>query len=103
MPAFDTLSHHYLPVSTVTGFSLDTHQYFMKASPVRPTDYLEFFAEIDLVGCLSACPCGDCSTGHSDDKATCYPLKIEVFKPREETLEAWSPPSVNGYTRTHGP
>jgi hypothetical protein len=33
----------------------------MKASPVRPGDYLEFFAEIDLLGCMSACPSGDAS------------------------------------------
>ena len=27
----------------------DTHRYFMKASPVRPGDAIEFFAEIDLI------------------------------------------------------
>ena len=40
----------------------DTHQYFMKASPVRPGDFIEFFAEIDLLGALSACPGGDCGS-----------------------------------------
>ncbi len=50
-----------------TGFTRDTGQYFMKASPVRPGDYLEFFAEIDLLGCMSACPGGDCSAEHSSD------------------------------------
>src|SRR5262245_39964100 len=35
--------------------------YFMKASPVRARDFIEFFAEIDLLGALSACPGGDCT------------------------------------------
>ena len=39
-----------------TGYTRDTHQYFMKASPVRPGDFIEFFAEIDLLAALSACP-----------------------------------------------
>ena len=49
-----------------TGFTRDTHQYFMKASPVRPGDFIEFFAEIDLLGALSACPGGDCGATHSE-------------------------------------
>src|SRR6516162_5481983 len=41
-----------------TGYTRDTHQYFMKASPVRPGDFIEFFAEIDRLIALSACPGG---------------------------------------------
>ena len=44
-------------------------------------DYIEFFAEIDLLGALSACPGGDTSSGHSDDTAKCYPLLVQVFEP----------------------
>ena len=73
--------HDVLNVFMCTGFTRDTGQYFMKGSPVRPGDYLEFFAEIDLLGCLSACPGGDCSDEHSSDSAQCHPLLIEVFKP----------------------
>jgi uncharacterized protein YcgI (DUF1989 family) len=36
------------------------HQYFKKASPVRPGDFIEFFAKIDLLDALSVCPAGDC-------------------------------------------
>jgi uncharacterized protein YcgI (DUF1989 family) len=85
-----------------TGFTRDTGQYFMKASPVRPGDYLEFFAEIDLLGALSACPGGDCSAEHSSDKAACYPLLVQVFAPKEGALDAWQSPPVNGYDRSHG-
>ncbi|MEZ5476897.1 MAG: DUF1989 domain-containing protein [Thiolinea sp.] len=59
--------HDVLNVFMCTGFTHDTHQYFMKASPVRPGDFIEFFAEIDLLGALSACPGGDCGSSHSDD------------------------------------
>ncbi len=71
--------HDVLNVFMCTGFTKDTHQYFMKASPVRPGDYLEFHAEMDLLGALSACPGGDCGQSHSDDVARCHPLKIEIF------------------------
>jgi uncharacterized protein YcgI (DUF1989 family) len=93
--------HDVLNVFMCTGFTHDTHQYFMKASPVRSGDFIEFFAEIDLLGALSACPGGDCGSTHSSDTAACYPLKIEVFQPDPALLKAWEPPSVNSYPRTH--
>jgi uncharacterized protein YcgI (DUF1989 family) len=102
LPEAEALVHDVLNVFMCTGFSLDTHQYFMKASPVRPGDYLELFAEIDLLGCLSACPGGDCSSGHSDDAAACYPLLVEVFKPASGALYGWQSPGVNTYSRSHG-
>lgn len=94
--------HDVLNVFMCTGFTRDTGQYFMKASPVRPGDYLEFFAEIDLLGGLSACPGGDCSTEHSSDEAACYPLLVEVFAPPPGALEGWQGPAANGYDRSHG-
>ena len=94
--------HDVLNVFMCTGFTRDTGQYFMKASPVRPGDTLEFFAEIDLLGALSACPGGDCSSEHSSDAAACYPLLVEVFKPDAAALEGWLSPAVNGYDRSHG-
>lgn len=94
--------HDVLNVFMCTGFTRDTGQYFMKASPVRPGDYIEFLAEIDLLGGLSACPGGDCSTTHSSDVAQCYPLLIEVFQPKDGALAGWSPAQPNGYSRSHG-
>jgi len=89
--------HDVLNVFMCTGFTADTHQYFMKASPVRPGDYIEFFAEIDLLGGLSACPGGDCSAKHSSDVAACYPLKVEIFRPDMDLLRSWPFPERNGY------
>jgi uncharacterized protein len=94
--------HDVLNVFMCTGFTQRTHQYFMKASPVRPGDFIEFFAEIDLLGGLSACPGGDCSTSHSDDVATCYPLLVEIYRPDAAALVGWKPAARNGYSRSHG-
>lgn len=98
----EPLVHDVLNVFMCTGFMPDTKQYFMKASPVRPDDFIEFFAEIDLVGGLSACPGGDCSTVHSSDVAACYPLKVEIYKPDPDTLKGWQSPALNGYSGSHG-
>jgi uncharacterized protein len=89
--------HDVLNVFMCTGFTRDTHQYFMKASPVRPGDYLELFAEIDLLGALSACPGGDCSSEHSSDTAACYPLKVEIYRPDMALLKDWSFPEPSAY------
>jgi uncharacterized protein len=94
--------HDVLNVFMCTGFTRDTGQYFMKASPVRVGDYLEFFAEIDLLGALSACPGGDCSSEHTSDAAACYPLLVEVFEPLDGALEGWAAPKQNGYDGSHG-
>ena len=94
--------HDVLNVFMCTGFTRDTHQYFMKASPVRPGDFIEFFAEIDLIGGLSTCPGGDCSSEHSSDAAECYPLKVEIYKPDTRRLAEWSSPERSGYSQSHG-
>jgi uncharacterized protein YcgI (DUF1989 family) len=93
--------HDVMNVFMCTGFTRDTGQYFMKASPVRPGDYIEFFAEIDLLGALSACPGGDCGSEHSSDTALCYPLRVEVFTPAAPP-DGWTRPGPNPYDRSHG-
>ncbi|MBL4769267.1 MAG: DUF1989 domain-containing protein [Rhodobacteraceae bacterium] len=98
----EPMVHDVLNVFMCTGFTRDTGQYFMKSSPVRPGDYLEFFAEIDLLGGLSACPGGDCSSEHSSDTALCYPLLVEVFEPVKGALGEWCSPDPNGYDGSHG-
>ena len=102
LAAAETHVHDVLNVFMCTGFTRDTGQYFMKASPVRPGDYLEFFAEIDLLVGLSACPGGDCSAEHSSDTAACHPLLIEVWDPGEDARKAHVAPSKNAYDGSHG-
>ena len=98
----EPLVHDVLNVFMCTGFTQDTHQYFMKASPVRAGDFLEFFAEIDLLGGLSACPGGDCSASHSSEEAKCSPLHVEVYRPEPGTLPGWKPSEISSYSRNHG-
>ncbi len=88
--------HDVLNVFMCTGFTRDTGQYFMKATPVRPGDFIEFFAEIDLLGALSACPGGDCGEVHSSDTAKCAPLLVEVYAPTLKPVD-WSSPERNAY------
>ena len=93
--------HDVLNVFMCTGFLRETGQYFMKASPVRAGDHLEMFAEIDLLGVLSACPGGDCSTSHSSDAATCHEMYVDIYRPAHRP-EGWRFPEASGYDRSHG-
>lgn len=94
--------HDVLNVFMCTGFTRDTGQYFMKASPVRPGDHIDLFAEIDLLAVLSACPGGDCSSEHSSDVAACYPLLMEVLAAAPGAVSDWTSPARNGYSGGHG-
>ena len=96
----ETNVHDVMNVFMLTGFTQDTHQYFMKASPVRPGDFIELEAQTDITLGLSACPGGDCGDEHSSDTASCYPLVIEIYKPK--TLEGFMEAPLNSYSGSHG-
>ena len=94
--------HDVVNVFMCTGYTRDTNQYFMKGSPARAGDFLELFAEIDLLAGVSTCPGGDCGAGHSSDAAACYPLRIDIFRAREEDLAGWTPAEPSAYGGGHG-
>jgi hypothetical protein len=96
------LVHDVLNVFMCTGFTADTHQYFMKASPVRPGDSLDCVAEIDLLVGLSACPGGDCGAEHSSDAAACHPLGLEIDTLPPGAADGWRRPEPSAYDRSHG-
>ncbi len=98
----ERIVHDVLNVFMLTGFTNETKQYFMKSSPVRPGDYLEFFAETDLLGALSACPGGDCGSEHSSDVAKCYPLKVSIWDVDKKFLTGINPSTSSNYNRNHG-
>ena len=98
----EKIVHDVLNVFMLTGFTNDTKQYFMKSSPVRPGDYLEFFADTDLLGVLSACPGGDCGSEHSSDIAKCYPLKVSIWNVDHKFLEGIKNSRISSYNRNHG-
>jgi hypothetical protein len=98
--------HDVLNVFQCTGLN-SQDKYFMRASPVRTGEHLEFFAEIDLLGALSTCPGGDLSVPlwgpeARDPLEVCRPLGIEVYALDDNLLQGWKPPSVAAYGGAHG-
>ncbi len=97
----ENLIHDVLNVFMCTGFTNDTKQYFMKASPSRKGDYLEFYAETNILGILSACPGGDCSESHSSDQAKCFPLKVSIWQNKSGIKKQFTS-DVSNYNKNHG-
>ena len=76
-----------------TGFTRDTHQYFMKASPARRGDFIEFFAEIDLLARALGMPRRRLQRQSLERRcARCYPLLVEVFGRPDASWRAGAPP-----------
>ena len=63
---------------------------------------MEFFAETDLLGALSACPGGDCGSEHSSDEAKCYPLKVSIWNVNKKYLKGIKLSTVSSYNKSHG-
>ncbi|GHA28891.1 urea carboxylase-associated family protein [Oceanisphaera arctica] len=98
--------HDVLNVFQCTGLNEDD-QYFMKACPAKKGDYLEFFAEIDLLCAMSCCPGGDLSIDLWGPEArapleTCNPLGVEIYAVEPALLEGWSSPQPAPYKGNHG-
>jgi uncharacterized protein YcgI (DUF1989 family) len=98
--------HDVLNVFQCTGLN-DDDQYFMKACPAEKGDYLEFFAEVDLLCALSTCPGGDLSVplwgpDARDPIDVCRPLGIEIYSVDPKLLSGWSSPKIASYRGHHG-
>lgn len=98
--------HDVLNVFQCTGLN-GRDQYFMKACPARPGDYLELFAEIDLLCALSCCPGGDLSIDlwgpdARDPLETCHPIGIEIHRIDPALLDGWKTPTRPDYRGAHG-
>jgi uncharacterized protein YcgI (DUF1989 family) len=98
--------HDVLNVFQVTGLN-DDDRYYVKASPARRGDFLEFFAEIDLLCALSTCPGGDLSIPMwgpeaGDTLQVCRPLGVEVYQSAAHLLAGWAPPKPPPYRNLHG-
>jgi uncharacterized protein YcgI (DUF1989 family) len=92
--------HDPLNMFQVTGLTTDDEYYFT-ASPARSGDYLEFFAEIDLLVGVGNCPGGDLSLpmwgpdGRSD--VPCRPLGIDIWEPDRDAFASWREPRPVAY------
>jgi uncharacterized protein YcgI (DUF1989 family) len=98
--------HDVLNVFQCTGLN-HADKYFMRASPAKKDDHIEFFAEIDLLCALSTCPGGDLSVplwgpDAHDPIEVCRPLGVEVWKIDTAVLADWKPPQSPPYKGAHG-
>lgn len=102
--------HDVLNVFQFAGLNKD-NEYFMDACPAKPGDYLEFFAEIDLLCALSACPGGDLSVHMWGPEAAtteeqlehCHPLGVSVYTLDDTSvLDGWSSPERAAYRGANG-
>jgi len=98
--------HDVLNIFQCTGLN-ENDDYFMKACPAKKGDFLEFFAEIDLLCALSTCPGGDLSVhlwgpDAEDPLKVCRPLSVEIYSVDSELLSDWLPPKSPNYKGNHG-
>jgi uncharacterized protein YcgI (DUF1989 family) len=98
--------HDVLNVFQCTGLNRDD-QYFVRPCLARKGDYLEFFAEIELLCAISTCPGGDLSVplwgpDARDPIDVCRPLGIEIYRLDDSLLNGWKPPEVASYRGLHG-
>jgi len=98
--------HDVLNVFQVTGLTRD-ERYFVKPSPAKQGDFIEFFAEIDVLCAISTCPHGDLSVqmwgpAAGDPLSTCRPLAVEIDQPAPELLDGWQSPRPVDYRGGHG-
>jgi uncharacterized protein YcgI (DUF1989 family) len=97
--------HDVLNVFQVTGLTAEG-RYFVKPSPARRGDYLECFAEIDVLCAISVCPHGDLSVpvwgpDAADALSVCRPLGVEIWLPDPAELREWRPLPVSDYHGGH--
>ncbi|KAJ5217076.1 hypothetical protein N7468_010084 [Penicillium chermesinum] len=98
--------HDVLNVFQVTGLD-EQGKYFMETSPAKAEEYFEFFAEVDVLCALSACPGGDLSNWGWDDKAggmgaTCRPFGsggVSVGRESLGRMGGTSEPRIQGAAR----
>jgi uncharacterized protein len=101
--------HDVLNVFQCTGLN-NADEYFMKTCPAKPGDFIEFFAEQDLLCALSTCPGGDLSlpmwgpdaATEEEQIAHCHPIGVDVYDLADGVLDGWTPPAVAAYAGAHG-
>jgi uncharacterized protein YcgI (DUF1989 family) len=98
--------HDVLNVFQVTGLTPEG-RYFVKPSAARQGDFIEFFAEIDVLVAISVCPHGDLSVpvwgpNAADAHSVCRPLGVEIWQPDPASLRGWTSPPPSDYQGGHG-
>lgn len=82
--------HDVINIFQVTGLTYESEKYFVKPCPAKQGDYFEFYAEIDLICALSACPHGDMSKPIWGEDAVdpieiCRPIGVALYNPENSS------------------
>lgn len=100
--------HDVINLFQVTGLD-EQGRYCMQACPAEKSDFIELFAEMDLLLALSTCPGGDLSQWEYGEGANermrvcCRSLKVEVFEMEDpDASGAWKPWAFVPYSGRHG-
>ena len=102
--------HDVINLFQVTGLD-KAGRYFMNPCPAQAGDFIEFFAEQDILIALSTCPGGDLSLwgfgGDSEKEMIkcCRPLKVEAWRLTDEDAVLagrWTEAQPSQYKGTHG-
>ena len=89
--------HDCINLFQISGFDREREVTFTEASKAKAGDFIEFFAEIDVLCAISNCLCGDSSAilrgpNRGDPSPTCKNLCVEVYAIEESLLEGWTSP-----------
>jgi uncharacterized protein YcgI (DUF1989 family) len=89
--------HDCINLFQVSGFDREREVTFTEASKAKAGDFIEFFAEIDVLCAISNCLCGDSSVilrgpNRGDPSPTCKQLCVEVYELAESFLQGWKSP-----------
>lgn len=68
-------------------FELDTGMHRMEPSDAKPGDYVEFYAEIDVLMALSICPNGSGKHHWSEREQDVKPIEVELYETGIPPLE----------------
>lgn len=79
--------HDNINLFQKTHFELDTGQRPVEASDARAGDYVEFYAEMDVLMAVSICPGGSFAGDWSAGKNKIKPIGIEIYDTGVQPLE----------------
>jgi uncharacterized protein YcgI (DUF1989 family) len=98
--------HDVINLFQVTGLMPDDKRYFMKTCPAQPGDFVELFAETDLLMAISLCPGGDLAVPiwgeGSGAEPNCNPLRVQVFAVPSRPRADWQPSERAAYRGVTG-
>lgn len=96
--------HEAFSVFACTGFSKDKGVFIAKPTPAAIGDYIDLFAQVNVIVGVSVCRQGAGGTACGDTPADqiCYPLGVDVYEIPVTNLEEWSAPKVSAYAGQHG-